>query len=94
MKIQQNCIGLGVMLIQGMIGASKGAAQRWVHEDGAHDVEYTQTEAAVGGMHIPPATRGSVGETFEEKYEKYLLEGCLKRVKDYLEAVDKEFKIK
>ena len=33
-------------------------------------------------------------ETFEEKYEKFLLESCLKRVKDYLDAIDKEFKIK
>lgn len=33
-------------------------------------------------------------DTFEEKYEKYLLGSCISRAKDYLEAVDKEFKIR
>jgi hypothetical protein len=33
-------------------------------------------------------------ETFQEKYEKFLLQSCVSRVKDYLEAIDKEFKPK
>jgi len=33
-------------------------------------------------------------ETFQEKYEKYLLQSCVSRVKDYFEAIDKEFRPK
>lgn len=33
-------------------------------------------------------------ETFQEKYEKFLLQSCVSRVKEYVEAIDKEFKPK
>lgn len=33
-------------------------------------------------------------ESFQEKFEKYLLQGCVSRVREYLEAVDKEFRPK
>ena len=36
----------------------------------------------------------TLNEAFEDKFEKYLLPSVISRVKDYLNAVDKEFKDK